>query len=623
MKNFLNRFFVKWGLLSFVLGLLIFWGIRELNLMFLDWMTNQYYIRISADNVYRSRTLLLDLFFKVAPFMIPVVMATSSVMLNKYTVSYFNLTFQNKHVRRLFLVYIFYFSFHAAVATFSPIDTWEDKNEYFIHYFGLFMCDTIFAFIAFSYSIFTSLEIFLFAQPNKLSLTIKENISNATNQLNRLLFEYEKNDTKVRYNEELLSKSISMFTNLTVIAVKAKDYETIESNISTIGKDIWIAMIRQPMSYKTEDEKEVRLAIIKNLTKDFKGFKGYTTHEENRRIAQLTDERIEGIAADTRGLLRTVGGRISNVYKDIYESAFASKEFFASERIISFLTEITEDEKWVFETYVDLFEITLSYKYHGYTKDHCKKIISSVITLASNQKERDYDILYDLLKKCLEHDDTSALEETLVGIKRLLSSEDNDRMRENIYRNLRDAGVYTLHKKRMECFAVIMRFLVTRNLNISEMNLVFSRIYPPQASDRFEGIVAKLSYEEPSKLFSYEGDKKYLRLKFYVIFYSYYLLQQRISRDRISATNRGVGLDSHVYKNIPFDLLRTLILDLETHKENWEKLFVSQSEYYFVETIFNLFKPEEIGLLKEEITQFDHIELMDLLFRKNSKALIS
>jgi hypothetical protein len=596
-----------------------------------------FYFFSYPQEIYNIRQLLLSLLLRVAPFMVPVVIATSSIMINRYTGAFFDLIFKDKHIWTIFALYASYFFFHLYIVFQTPfkIEWYTNVGLYYEEYYELFLIDSIVLFFLFIYSIYTSIKVFYYVQPKKLSVTIMELINVTLKQLNKNLFSAVSNQKKILpYLRQDLNNLISRFTNLTVTAVKFKDFDTIKDNVDKIGNSLWGSIIVQ-LNFNKDQEENLR----NEIEIDFAGFKGYISPVEREEADSAIDKRISSITTESRISAKIAGQQVARVYKDIYESAFAAKEFYACDAIIKNLESIVIKHEQlpldiVFQIYSELFEITLSYKYHGYTRDYCKKICEKINEIYIHRNFfasviiNNYDIYFILIKKCMEHKEANIQKLILECFKETFEDETNDQVKKQAYKNINHAGVYSLHIKSMGCFAGFIRFFVTKKLNLKELIEVFSDFLPDENNNEEDYLLMPESVIEllqennvrfdqiRTDIFPINGDLTYYKLKFFVVFYGYYLLQVRIGSTRIPTEFRTINIIDSINDKVPADFIRTALLDLETHLKNWDKLFVNQSAYYFSEVAYQLIIKAEHSLIYEDILRYGETELLLKLSRK-------
>jgi hypothetical protein len=632
---FLNQL-IQFGGLAFVIGIMIcvidqaWWKdiIKGEETSILKYSTKY------SDNIYVLREFLLTLLFRVAPFLVPIVITTASFILNKYTGSFFNLLINDKYIRRLLKIYIFYFIFHTLVVLYTPSFHWGEQSDYFIRFFIFFIIDTVFVSLVIVFTVVTSIEIFMYTQPHKLSESFQKDINQTINLLHTKLYDALNNKFEVKNYNETLNQKIERFTNLTVNAIKSKDYNTIKSNINKLGNKVWINSIREPLTYNEEALNE---KIKSKLTNDFRGFKGFLTPEEKYEVNRLTENRINQIQDETLSILLSLEKQIKQVYIDIYESAFSSKEFFACDKVIEELTELTgtnEDggipPKDILNIFSIFFRISSRYNYEGYTSHYCKRILKSVcdILFYRSTKEdgltiEEYRVFYNFIKTCIEDNRPKILKDVLKSYKSIFKNENNEKVRERNYFYLWNGALYALYSKKMGCYADYIRFLVTdsKELHLDHINNYFSQIKLETRNESqslmpsLDGLIEQLDNEIKSKsddIFEIEFEE-YLKIKCYVIFFSYYILQCEISSSRISENHHGLEVGKSVKNMVPLKVIKTLLFDLETHMKNWDKLFVSQSRTSMTETLNHLLDTSDIKQILQELEKISELKLANTL----------
>ncbi|NHN32205.1 hypothetical protein [Paenibacillus agricola] len=548
------------------------------------------------EKVYYLRGLFINIFSRVTPIMVPVVLGSASVIINRYTGAFFSLLFKDKYVVALFIIYLLYllWSIYLTYSTGSSIPGSSELVGNFTKHYKRYLIDTISLGALVSFSLFACLKIFLYTQPKTLSDLLKKRISRDVEKVRKLLFSpVIPSDERMEYLQISITKNIVRFTNLTLLSIKSKDYETIQNNISILGNEIWVTLIVQAWSLDEDQEKKLR----KKIYSDF----------EAVNIQSKADACYEQIIKDSSKYLANVEVEISDVYRDIYESAFSAKEYFACDKIIKHLYELTRTCKevsisTVLNIYIVLFEVSLSYDQHGYTYEYCKKIFEYVSRINNdrNTKRKKPVTFFKILKLCIDFKEIKVQQIVLEGIKDILNFDETDLfIKSFIYERLRNAGVYSLKVKSMGCFAELIRFVVTKELNLNEVNEWFSKM-ETEKKTLLEELLLELD-TDVDDIFEVTSKQSYYKLKVYIIFFSYFELQVRISQDRIPVEYHSMSIANSVIGKMSFDLLRTVLLDLETHLSNWDKLFVQQATYYFVKSSSLLLNIKDKELLKKEI----------------------
>ncbi|UUZ89830.1 hypothetical protein LJK87_27735 [Paenibacillus sp. P25] len=447
-------------------------------------------------------------------------------------------------------------------------------------------------------------------------MSFANKINNITNQITKSLFKaVPSNDVYKKTN--LLQQYIANFTNLIVLAVKSKDNETIRDSVYRLGHNIWNLMLSQ---LKEVDFKEKKLQIYNEIYNDFKGFGRDIPISEIKDIILIVDRRMDSLVGETNTAFNTAEDQVTQVYKDVFETAFSSKEFFACDCIITSLHEKARNQRTVVNRILiilaDLFDIVISYKHNGYSQLYCEKIVSTIesIYIDNAFKENpltDMEAYYTLIKKTIFHKEPSLLKLVMKSLHNILESQETNtfELKESIYKNLLYAGMYCLEIKSMKCCATLVRYLVTEKFDLKELNCSFVKINflvtkktVELENDVFFNLLESFHQsKQDENIFNITKEKRYLLLKFYLVFYSYFKLQLHISIDRIASEYHELSVDGQLQGKIPFYNIRTVLLDLESHSKNWNELFIDQCETFFVQTAKELVAESDLEQLESDI----------------------
>ncbi|MGV7118841.1 hypothetical protein [Paenibacillus kyungheensis] len=626
-KNFFRTVFLRQLLLYIVVAVIIYvimeiMSIKKAPFLPITFGVEGIYIfTIKIESIYLLREFILNLFFRIVPILVPIVIGTSSLMLNRYTSAYFNLIFEDKKIRRLVQFCLSYLFFHV-ILIFHKSISYDLNTEQLQKTFFLQLTDTMLATLILGYAIYTSINIFLYSQPSKISTVILEKASDIAEYLKKDLKRGIKNEIKFNQNKIFLNRYISTFTNLLVIAVKSKDYETIKNNIEKIGNTTW-DIIKE----------------LKNSDKD---------NFPKRKRNDLEFQSL--IINEANDLIKELEQLPPKFYIDTFESAFVNKEFYVCDEIINYFNKNaivdTQNIEYILEIFPSLFKTSLSYNYHGYTSDYCEKIVDSCYDIYDKVFKNkklilDYDVFLNLLKHSIYHRQFHILNIIMNRLQKVIKLYANDD--KYIYENIVYSGIYCLEIKSMTCFSYLLRAMITFGFDIDKINNAFSSIFSEEHLDiyikEFNETIKEILFEfsndiekdnfllalknveiEYSKknIFDSNKTKHYLYLKMYILFYSYYKLQLKISLDRIPEHCREVSTNLEFIKKIEvrYNFIRTLLLDLESHEKNWNSLFINQFEFYLIESVKEVFCVEEKALLQEELKLFSNSTYLKILYKK-------
>ncbi|MFF2479940.1 hypothetical protein [Paenibacillus sp. NPDC058071] len=581
------------------------------------------FVMRTADNVYHYREFILNLVFRVVPILIPIIIATASLLLNRYTSIYLSILFEDKNIKRLLIFCSSFFIFHSLVILYTPLETWSDKNLYYISHYLYFFLDAILSLILLSYSIYTCIQVFFYAQPSKLSVSFTYKINKVTTQITKSLFHVkpQKYQFKVAQNTAHLKKYIANFTNLIVLAVKSKDTETIRDSVHRLGYNIWTLILQE---LKEVDFEEKRKMVFKEYKKEFTGFGTLTgfsntiDDSDQVRITDHTNRRMDSLVGETNATFNQLEEQIVQVYKDVFETAFATKEYFACDTIIANLQEKGVKQRSatlkITVTLAQLFEVAISHNHTGYTQYYCEKLISTlekiyIDTAFEENPLKDLDAYYIIMKSAIYHKNHQIFKYVLKSLRNVLDTIKVTAQSEMAYKNILYAGMYCLDIKSMKCFATLIRYLVTEKFDLVEVNNTIAKINflvtkqtVQLENDIFLNFLNDSAQNKNEEnIFNISKEKRYLLLKFYIVLFSYFRLQTHISSDRISPIYSEMSVNYEFKGTIPFYNIRTVLLDLEAHSKKWNELFIGQCQNYFIDTATELVILSELDKLEQDI----------------------
>lgn len=543
-----------------------------------------------------------ELLLRVAPSFIPIMIATTTLVINRYTGTLFQTILEDIWLKRLIVFYICYLPFHGGVIGLTTSDT----NS--LPHFLLLCTELLLITIALLGTFGIGIKIFIdYTLPESLTQKFTDTIRDTTRELSQKIDSQvltEEQLKRLEFLEKKLQQYIGWFINLFHNAIKTKDFINVTGTLTVINsiyKELYLKLQEQ-------DEKSQESTPAFNEI-SYKAF--------NNALEQL-----------------------SRVYIETFETAFATKEFTSCKLVIEHLERLKDVSSTpVINILPSLFQICLTYKH-----PNDSEVFSRDITKLLSKIYKDNDLLIDyspfekVISYCIDFKCPVILNETLDTLKEFLDKllSDKDEYKD-FARILANQGIHCLRDKSMDCLAVLIRFLVTEKLNLGILNEVFS-----------ERIKVKKSLSEPlkSKILKYissfidktrkdnpkdqnetsvyhkfndefefdidpRQDDVYLKLKFYVIWYSYYLLQNKISPDRIEIKN--LTINTEIRHSIQFCYLRTLMLDLETHIKKWDKLFILQSKKFLIQTIAKLLRETDVRTLYVEADEYQNVSLLKTL----------
>jgi hypothetical protein len=596
----IKTYIIRIAVISFVAAIGLYWLFR-----FFDTLPTNAFVNDFALNFSAIRGSTLNFLFKVAPFLLTIVIAMSSLTINLYSGTFLELLLTDKSIKFFISYSLFYLNFHILVIFFldplSPTDPEKLYNHY-VENFNIYLLDFLLAFINSILTLYTAYKVFQNSWPITLKRKFLKNIRKTISQVeeNPIVQQKELNNFKSELNQQ-----IGLFINLLLKAIKSKDYDSTRDIIKDIGL-VWGEIVSYTNDSKREEDDQQFREYLTRITNDFPDL---------------------GLQFDYAGDIYEIGlSKIAHVYSDAFEIAFSSGEYYICEIILESIFSLTkledinnEDIRKCLKIYVDLFDISLRIDKKGQTSFFAQQILSYVNTIYEEQNFKDFDLYYDIITICLKLDEPKILKETLLKFKEIFDEKlVNDALYKDTFSQFQGTFLYCLNNKRMKCFAELIRFFVIGGVNLNLINEVFSEkiVIIEEELELLQKFLDELT-EDPSDVSTNYNRENYVRIKLYLIWYSYYLLQLRISRERIGTNYRNLKIPNTLKNKIPFDLIRTVLLDVETHESNWKKLFVGQQKYYFTKVAVELLNPEDYGKIENELNEYGSSE-----FLKKCKDLI-
>lgn len=509
----------------------------------------------NAKSLYNLREVVLDILFRVAPFIVTIIIAITSLIINAYTGSFFAYLLREFEIKFLIIISFCFFTYHLLTIFTIPSPINHDE---LIEHLAILSFDLFFSFITLLVIIITCIHIFLYTSPSVLKNKLKKEIMFYLNKLQKNI---GITSTNLKNDSKVLNQNISWFTNLLKNAVQSRDYHTIDSILMDL-KEIWINLVVQNSIEKELDDKKFKERIKKIKTED--------------DIEQFNEEQMK--------IFEDALEKLSSVYIDSFEFGLIKDEYYICEKIIVQLLEISteenlllEDIEQIFNVYIRLFNVIIQ------TKDNNKSYEILYLLLKKLEKIyefdkyeiKDFNVYYKLLYGCIRHSDVKKLNLVLDSFRVVFKNSIERQLYKDTVIQIHRLIIQTLKFKEMKCFASLIRFCITRRLKLD----IFNEVFTEKLHQDFLSMDLLLLLNLRN---NNHREDTYLNLKAYFIFYSYYLLQKRISPDRILDEYLRNNLGLNGLKNrIPFDRVRTLLLDLETYIIYWDKLFVNQASYYF------------------------------------------
>ncbi|USK48851.1 hypothetical protein LIT38_20290 [Bacillus sp. CMF12] len=607
ISSLMDLSIIKIAALSFAAAIFLYF-----SFFFMDKLPSNYWVDNYASNFYSVRQSTLNFLFRAAPFFITIVVAITSLTINTYSGTFLELLINDKRIKLFISFSIFYLIYHIIVIFFVDsglANQTEKLNDYYVKYFCIYFFDFLFALCNSLFTLYTAYHVFQYSWPLTLKKKFLKNITRTIGQVDNNFLVSEKELSNYKND---LSQHIGLFINLLNKAIKSKDYDSVRGTIKDIS-NIWTEIVSYTNESKKQKADEQFRALISEIS------------QENTTL-QL------GFQFDFAGDVYDIGlSKIAHVYSDAFEIAFTNSEYYSCEIILESVYDLTkaegineEDIRKCLKILVNLFDISLRVDKKGQTSYFSSKILSLVSEIYYNRRGfKDFDIFYDLIFVCLILDDHKNLKEALYKFRESFNNEGiNNEIHYDTLRQFQSTFIFCLKNKKMKCYGELLRFFVIGKMNLEIFNGIISEniVIIDDDLDFLQELIEELSEPSSNNEINY-NEEIYFRIKLYITWYSYYLLQCRISKERINYEHRDIDIPITIKGKMPFDLIRTLLIDLETHEKNWGKLFVNQEKYYFTQVAMQLIKPNECKNFDTEIKEYgasDYLNTCKNIADKNS-----
>lgn len=578
---------------------------------------SNWFVEEFGKDIFYLREWILNFLFRVAPFFVTIVMAISSLTINSYTGTFLVFLLQDRGIRFLAVYSLGYFVFHLCVILICENELSSNLDANYIRYFTLYAIDGLLGFANLLFAVLTSLNTFLYSWPKVIKNNLKNSVLSEiikTEDIMKVAPYTSPGSTTAEQFEDILknskitlSKNISLFTNLLMKAIKSKDYATVQDINIDICK-VWGDLVKVSSQAKAELDKrfwELIELIGENDPEPDLGLEtGFYTSVFEDTVYQ-----------------------IERVFVEAYEVSFTEGEYFICEEIINSVASLAdqndinkEDYDKILKMLLSFFEISLRSDKKGQTEKYAESILNKINELYNSvefeqQKISDYNVYYSLISHTIVLNNPKILNLVLEKFKLVFNDSVKDRLYSDTIFQLQKLLMYCLKKKRMTCFAELIRFTVVGSLKLDIVNLIFSQsiAFEGEEISEVQDVLNSL-VDGSDKEINYSRENYYY-LKLYIIWYSYYLLQARISADRIKSVylEKPIEIPERIESKIGFEWIRTVLLDLETHHVNWTKLFVKQEGYYFSYTSSLLLDKVEVDKVKNEQDQYGDSKLLSKL----------
>jgi hypothetical protein len=556
--------------------------------------------------IFTIRESTLNFLFKVAPLLITIVIAISSLTFNTYSGTYLELFLNDKKIKFFITYSMFYLAFHILVIIFihsSQPGNVKLLNNYLIENFIVYLIDFLLAAINGFFTIYTAYKVFQYSWPITLKQKFLTNIKNT-------LLEVENSPVvdkeQINLFKTEITQQIGLFINLMLKAIKSKDYDSTRDTLNDIAL-IWKEIVSYTNDTKRDQDDLDFTRILERVVNDHPDL---------------------GLQFDYAGDIYEIGlSKIAHVFSDSFEIAFSNGEYYICDIILESVYNLihldkinTEDIRKCLKIFVEIFNISLRFDKKGQTFYFSEKTLSYINNIYNETKFKDFDIYYDILIICLKLDDPNILKQVLSSFKEIFDSivSTDEIPYKDTITQFQGTLFYCLKNKRMKCFAELIRFFVIGEINLDIVNQVFSEkiIIIKKDLELLQRLLDELT-DTSSDVSNTYNSENYIRVKLFIIWYCYYLLQCRISKERIQNKYRKLVIPDKIKNKVPFEIIRTVLLDIETHQSNWKKLFVGQESFYFPQVAVELLNTAEHEKVKLEVDEYGNSELL-----KRAKELL-
>ncbi|PGK73648.1 hypothetical protein [Bacillus thuringiensis] len=633
-------------ILCFLFAAVIFFSVSR----WLDTLPSNSFAEDYGQRIFVLRGSLLDFLLRIAPLFITVVIAISSLTVNSYTGTFLNLLLEDKALKYLIILTFSFICYHLLVVFFIGNPS-QVTNDFLIENFATYTGDFILGFLYSSYICAASLHIFLYCSPKALKEKFLKEIVTSIEVINSEIYSFDKDELNTSHVYRL-NNQIGLFTNLLMRSIKSKDYKDISNTIQDISI-IWKDFVEFPKDdakmdllneYFRSQIKEMELnetnvfpkKKLKTTSEIVPSRKGSTTKGifningkikykiiTNPKLKKMYNEIILELEKTSNGKFKekqktfeNCVNKLGQVFVDCFDVGFSQGEYFVCDEILKSLYKISEskdihneDIEKLFKIYNEIFEVTMRHDKKSQTTKYINSIMNYVNKIYSQHTTsiNDFNVYYQFLINAVNLNDSKVTKSILIKFRELLS-KDEPNYKDAIIQ-LKKILIHSLKFKRMKCFAELIRFTVVNQLNLDMINKVLAEgiIFEENLED-FQEFLDELADPTAQQEVNYRKEI-YYSVKLYIIWYSYYTLQLRISPRRIDKEYQDLQIPKNIAEEVPFEIIRTILLDVETHLDNWRKLFVTQEKYYFVKNTHLLLRPADRDLFCDEIEKFGETEM--------------
>ncbi|PHF91584.1 hypothetical protein [Bacillus wiedmannii] len=581
----------------------------------MDTLASNSFVEAYGKRIFTLRGTLLDFLLRIAPLFITVVIAISSLTVNSYTGTFLSLLLEDKSLKYLILFTVS-FMLYRLLVIFSIGAPSQVTDGFLVENFVTYTADLILGFLYALYICGTSIHIFLYCSPEILKKKFLKQIKDSIATISEYIHSTSKERLDIS-NVYKLNNQIGLFTNLLMRSIKSKDYKDISSTIRDIG-EIW----RDFVEYKEDDSArdsadEQFYAYIQEIIQNEKALNivgdGNLSEETSKEKQKVFEQCVN---------------KLGQVFVDCFDVGFSQGEYFVCDEILKTLYNISqtkdiqaEDIGKLFKIYNEIFEVTMRHDKKSQTTKYINEIMLYVNKIYKQHAEdiKDFNVYYQFLIIAVNLNEPKITKHILIKLHQLLTVDEINYKDAII--QLKKILIHSLKFKRMKCFAELIRFTVVNDLRLNLINEVLSEgIIFEENLDDFQKLLDELSSSTDPQGVNYRREN-YYAVKLYIIWFSYYNLQLHISPRRIDSEFHTLKIPRNIKYNVPFETIRTVLLDIETHLDNWRKLFVTREKHYFIENAFWLLKPVERGLFQTEIEEFGETKMLKKMLELTTSSV--
>lgn len=545
---------------------------------------------------------LYDSFIKVASLFIPILLAITTLIVNRYASSFIMIVIRDNRVIRLVGYYI------GTVAYYNFAYCYQLYSNGTINNFILLLSEALLFIFGLFLTVIIGITVFIdFTLPKK---HFTNRIFYLTNVFKNIVFNSDKNKMKVQavLRWEIVNY-IYWFGNIFNSAIKSKDYNNFNGMRNSFK-----------LICNGTENKTTGVLYLEG--------KPQNTDRLNEDILYKRYQDIEN--------------SVATVYSNIFYTCLLEEYFTLCKDILDDVYTIKDNIPFstTFNLFSKFFGMCLTHFNPEQSCEICENIINKVNKIYEENLYipcLDFKIYIKFIEKCIVYNNPYILNCILVHYEELFSNVKNveynkidkisnlEPYKENyklLSDEFRDISIYCLRRKKFQCFTVLLKFLITKQLDLNIFNESFSNIKDPMKEDEKLEMEFNIALDDKMELYidHNKNKNKYNKLKFYIIWYSYFLAQKNINSFRIEESMLTLDISPNLKNNVDYHFIKPLLLDFENHENDWNKLFVCNASDFFINTIAKIFKKDDISKLREDIPKCSNKTYLNKLYselRKN------